>query len=412
MQPALWLSMFTMLFHGISSVKMITGNIDSPECNESDADAAIVERVGGNASLTRLSTTKPQLEPAVRHHHSHPAFDQLATCIDPKRIDPTAWRKVLNTYFEVTSTRPSEIVSAVLRPMRAFPVKSLNDWAPKHRALVLVSDRQTRVDCFSTKADESEPDDGCGLFEGSFSLLRPLRKCIEKQLEASTNWQTFRGGKLYNESKDLDIEHHMDTACRADEIIKNLINLSDANVKNADMLRRSLNVSNSKVPLEDHIQQSIVGTCFKAFQEDGADELKRALPCIGLMWNVVEVASPGTMLTDGSTTYNRQLHPHVTTELALKNTPSVCGRIAVALIMNSVWKNPDGYNMFSCWSTGQRAAFNLKGLTFESCLTMTTYNCICVQRCMVAAIKEACKLADECCNDVEMIDPFLAGSYY
>eukprot|EP00928_Gymnodinium_smaydae_P068337 TRINITY_DN5143_c0_g1_i3.p1 TRINITY_DN5143_c0_g1~~TRINITY_DN5143_c0_g1_i3.p1 ORF type:complete len:397 (-),score=52.65 TRINITY_DN5143_c0_g1_i3:140-1330(-) len=297
----------------------------------------------------------------------------------------------------------------------------LRDNLPHHHAMVVASNRFVSMPgasrglrCHQFDYDappESLPDlHGCRLFHRSFRLLQRLRRCIAGELEASGRWQKHRkqaeSGRMYEASAEVDV-NSVDTFGRVDEVMKFVAVRDWKQIGSGiiDVVEKSIRKTISDVDLEASVVQKIRTKCLKVDRDDFnelSDEsivLKRALPCHAMMWDVFEVTGPpDQLLADAEHNFNPGYHT-LATSMDLTRTPAICGRIATALIMRVVTHSPKGYKPVKCWLRNRH-------LTFEYCLHMQSHNCICAEKCWVAALEPACKLSPACCADAEKITSY------
>eukprot|EP00928_Gymnodinium_smaydae_P068335 TRINITY_DN5143_c0_g1_i1.p2 TRINITY_DN5143_c0_g1~~TRINITY_DN5143_c0_g1_i1.p2 ORF type:complete len:417 (-),score=80.64 TRINITY_DN5143_c0_g1_i1:140-1390(-) len=366
-----------------------------------------------------------QPAPGARPNLTQVAFDSLSSCIDPYFDQPgPSWEAELREHTALAQQQldfddEASHLQTVTRPLSLPGL--LRDNLPHHHAMVVASNRFVSMPgasrglrCHQFDYDappESLPDlHGCRLFHRSFRLLQRLRRCIAGELEASGRWQKHRkqaeSGRMYEASAEVDV-NSVDTFGRVDEVMKFVAVRDWKQIGSGiiDVVEKSIRKTISDVDLEASVVQKIRTKCLKVDRDDFnelSDEsivLKRALPCHAMMWDVFEVTGPpDQLLADAEHNFNPGYHT-LATSMDLTRTPAICGRIATALIMRVVTHSPKGYKPVKCWLRNRH-------LTFEYCLHMQSHNCICAEKCWVAALEPACKLSPACCADAEKITSY------
>lgn len=193
---------------------------------------------------------------------------------------------------------------------------------------------------------------------------------------------------------------------RADEMIKYVTFKDWVPLDNGliNLVDRKIAESVTGIKLPSSVISSIRGKCFNvnfdsyASLTQEAKVLKRAMPCYPLMWDAAEVAgAPHKPLNNAFTMWGgKQFMTPVEIKMNFTHTPPVCGRIALAMTKRSIVRAPT-YKPQSC---------QLGTMKWEQCLGLKHFNCICTEKCWVAALKRACLLSEGCCADSDMTNEY------
>jgi len=326
--------------------------------------------------------------------------------------------------------------------------------APWHRAAVTNSDTDTYVPpemdyptarCYQFNYSDSGPDPyGCSPFKKSFSMLQLLRQCIHGKLEQSRRWLMYREvGKLIMLTRrghldwnislldtvdpqlhlDLDpnertllngIKANMsdgwktrvifDANLRADEMVKYAALEDWATLTNEGLIsyvQRKIRETITEVTLEEDLIEEIRHDCFQVDVDfysalpAGTKALRRAMPCVPLMWDSIAVGDlPHKPISEGVTLWDESQRSPPEVKLNLPSTPPVCGRIALGLMKRPLIYAPKGYSRTACL-VGQAR--------WKKCMSLRHFNCACFEKCWVRALMKACKVAEGCCSDYKAL---------
>jgi len=375
------------------------------------------------------------------------ARTELASCIDPiaepSLVGPTPWLDELQAAVEEAASGrdgSSPHSQSIWRPLDGFAEAAVgiptgnylsDKRLPYHRPMALTSNRSESVApgmdyedsrCFLFDYDAepgSIPDPhGCGLFRRSFSRLKALRQCIVGELESSEKWLQYRrlasGGEPAEDEVEIAKQIRevigryinptiLDANSRADEMVKYVAFKDWSSLESGiiGLVNRKIAETISEFALEPQTVDQVRVKCFMV-EEDSystlhgeAKVLKRALPCQSLMWDTTEVSGlPHKPMSNGPSNYDQRLRAPASVRADFTETPPVCGRIAVALMQRPITRAAKGYSPTTC----------LVGMmSWKGCMSLSTFNCICAEKCWVSALKQACHLGTGCCGDYAKI---------
>lgn len=214
--------------------------------------------------------------------------------------------------------------------------------------------------------------------------------------DSALDWERIRTLSMGNESQVVDAYQ------RADEMVKYVAfkKWAHMNAGLIDLVERKIGTSINGAELEPEVVTSIRATCFKVTSDDysllppAAQVLRRALPCLPLMWDSVEVGGhPHKPVSNAIATWDAGFKSPPTVKADFPETPAVCGRVAMSLVLRPVVHARKGkYRATSC----------IHGtMKWQDCLSLDYYNCICLEKCWVAALQRACELAPGCCANTD-----------
>jgi len=389
----------------------------------------------------------PKDEGAWKHSETRKvAYEEIGRCYDPGRDwdvstaeGEAAWEAPLKSAVQSARGLPEmPHAQALKRPINRYAQKvgPLAQLLPWHRAVGLTSQRRTEAPPGQFMADshcflfdyesfrEGDPDPhGCGFFRRSFQPLQQLRQCIVKKLEADPAWQAYTAtagrilGALRDHSRVTDnpavldeeertiaqasVDVAFDSIRRADEIVKTVafkpweaMTAGEAAKLVEQKISKTVVTTSKTAVLGKETVEAIRKECFLVSGEDAAAlpertvTLKRALPCYELMWDQVEVAgAPEQPMSNAITMWDKSLVEPARVEMDY-DTPPVCARAAVALVVEKQKRAPERYSSTSCIA---------KAPSWKDCMAPKNFNCICFQMCWRRALERVCEVEPGCC---------------